>query len=66
MTKESNNMDRKTYDAWVRLQKEVNMCVSTMQHLAHLQRAEGGVMKVTQKDTVVWCMENASESLKLS
>jgi len=25
MTKESNNMDRKTYDAWVRLQKEVNI-----------------------------------------
>ncbi len=40
----------------------MNMCVSTRQHL---QRAEGGVMKVTQKDTVVWCMENASESLKL-
>jgi hypothetical protein len=25
MTKESDNMDRKTYDAWVRLQKEVNI-----------------------------------------
>lgn len=34
--------------------------------LAYLQRAEGGVMKVTQKDTVVWCVENASKSLKLS
>jgi hypothetical protein len=66
MTKEFDILDRKTYDACVRLQNEVNMCMSTIQHLAYLQRAERGVMKVAQKNTVVWCVENASESLKLS
>lgn len=65
MTKECNNMDRKVCDAWATAEG-VNVGVSIKQRLAYLQRAEGSIMKVTQKNTVVWCVENAPKSLKLS